>query len=82
MDANIAQNPGFSATRLAIQELQSIYKDQMASSSSQEQINEKTRQAIIATARDLTTSSETPLESILWMAWAEVRKSSIPFCAT
>ena len=75
MDANIVPNlASSSATRSAMEKLQSIYKDQKSSSSSQDQVNEEARQAMIATARDLITSLETPLESILWMAWAEVRK--------
>ena len=75
MDANIVPNlASSSATHSAMEKLQSIYKDQKSSSSSQDQVNEEARQAMIATARDLITSLETPLESILWMAWAEVRK--------
>ena len=59
-----------------MQKLESVYQEQISrSSSSQEQIDESARQAMIATARDLTTSLETPLESILWMSWAGVRNS-------
>ena len=78
MDASIVHNPAeSSATCSAMEKLQSIYKEQM--SGSQEQVNEA-RLAMIATARDLITSLETPLESIIWMAWAEV--SNHPLCAT
>ena len=82
MDANITQNPAsLTATSSAIQKLQSIYQDQISGSHSHETINEEARLAMKAIARDLISSLETPLESILWMAWAEVRNSH-PLCAT
>ena len=68
MDASVVVSP---ATCSAMEKLQSIYKEQM-SGSSQAQVNEA-RLAMIATARDLITSLETPLESIIWMARPEVR---------
>ena len=78
MDASVVQNPAeSSATRSAMGKLQSIYQEQM--SGSKEQVNQA-RLAMIATARDLITSLEAPLESIIWMAWAEVRHH--PLCAT
>ena len=78
MDISVAQTPTESpATCSAMEKLQSIYKEQM--SGSQEQANEA-RLAMIATARDLITSLETPIESIIWMAWAEV--SNYPLCAS
>ena len=40
-------------------------------SSSQENVNVE-RVATIAKARDLIATFETPMESIIWMAWAEV----------
>ena len=81
MDANIIPNPASSsATRSAMEKLQSIYQEHISrGSSSLEHINEEARQAMIATARDLIASLETPLESILWMSWAEVRNSH-PHC--
>ncbi len=55
--------------RTAMDALQSGYNDLM--SSSQEDLD-VARVATIARARDLIASLETPLESIIWMAWAEV----------
>ena len=44
MDANITQNPAsLTATSSAIQKLQSIYKEQISDTSSQEQLNEEAR---------------------------------------
>ena len=74
MDPDVVRNPAeSSATSSAMEKLQSLYRERM--SGNQEQVNEA-RLAMVATARDLITSLETPLESILWMAWAEVCKSS------
>ena len=52
--------------------LQSVY-DQILSGSHDGA--DKARVALIAKARDLIAALETPLESIIWMACAEVRVS-------
>ena len=49
--------------------LQSTYADFVASSPGDDDAK---RVATIAKARELIASLETPLESIIWMAWAEV----------
>ena len=55
--------------------LQSSYND--LTSGSQEKVD-AVRLTTIAKARDLIATLETPLESIIWMAWAEVRISPPP----
>ncbi len=67
MDSAYTSNPA--VIRTAMDALQSGYNDLM--SSSQEDLD-VARLATIAKARDLIASLETPLESIIWMAWAEV----------
>ena len=68
MDGGYTLKPA--AVQSAMDALQSSYNDLL--SSSQEDVNVK-RVATIAKARDLIATLETPLESIIWMAWAEVR---------
>lgn len=67
MDSAYTPNP--TAIRTAMDALQTGYNDLM--SSSQEDLD-AARLATIAKARDFIASLETPLESIIWMAWAEV----------
>ena len=67
MDGGYTPEPA--AMRTAMDALQSGYNDLM--SSSQEDVD-AARVATIAKARDLIATLETPLESIIWMAWAEV----------
>lgn len=67
MDSSCTPNPA--AIRTAMDALQTGYNDLM--SSSQEDLD-AARLATIAKVRDLIASLETPLESIIWMAWAEV----------
>jgi len=67
MDSSYTPNPA--AIRTAMDALQTGYNDLM--SSSQEDLD-AARLATIAKARDFIASLETPLESIIWMAWAEV----------
>lgn len=64
-----AYTPKPAAIRTAMDALQHGYNDFM--SSSQEDFD-AARLATITKARDLIASLETPLESIIWMAWAEV----------
>lgn len=61
--------PNLATMHTAMDALQSGYNDLM--SSSQEEVD-AARVATIAKARDLIAILETPLESIIWMAWAEV----------
>ena len=53
----------------AMDALQSSYNDIRCSN--REDVD-KARVTTIAKARDLIATLETPLESIIWMAWAEV----------
>ncbi len=62
-------NPKPAATRNAMNALQSGFNDLV--SSSPEGVD-AARVATISKARDLIATLETPLESIIWMAWAEV----------
>ena len=68
MDGGYTSRPA--AVHSTMDALQSSYNDLM--SGSQEEVDAK-RVATIAKARDLIATLETPLESIIWMAWAEVR---------
>ncbi len=57
------------ATLTAMDALQSGYDEFMSSGLEDK---DAARVATIAKARDLIATLETPLESIIWMAWAEV----------
>lgn len=54
----------------AMEALQSVYNEFVSGGP---EGKDTARVAVIAKARDLIASLETPLESIIWMAWAEVR---------
>ena len=71
MATNDTSNPVKGSTMdAAMLSLQSVYNQVLSSGHDGA---DKARVAMIAKARDLIAALETPLESIIWMAWAEVR---------
>lgn len=67
MDGGTTQKPAAMGT--AMDALQSGYNELVSSGPKD---RDAARVATIARARDLIATLETPLESIIWMAWAEV----------
>ena len=71
MEGNYASKPdALTAINSAMDALKSAHSDLMSGSRGDMNAN---RVDTISKARDLIATLETPLESIIWMAWAEVR---------